>query len=51
LSSDSKLQNIKPFQGSPVTWFRNPYARLILVRTWTDMTGHTCDAIITFMSA
>ncbi|KAA6429506.1 MAG: TRAPPII tethering factor, partial [Trebouxia sp. A1-2] len=31
LSSDSKLQNIKPFQGSPVTWFRNPYARLILV--------------------
>ena len=43
LSSDSKLQNIKPFQGSPVTWFRNPYAHLILVSAFESLQLSTAD--------
>ena len=32
LSSDPKLQRLKPYAQSPVTWFRNPYATLLVVR-------------------
>jgi hypothetical protein len=31
LASDKRLQRLRPFSHSPVTWFRNPYVHLILV--------------------
>lgn len=31
LSSDPRFQRLQPHAHSPVTWFRNPYAYLILV--------------------
>lgn len=41
LSTDPQLQRLRPYAQSPVTWFRNPYATLIVVsagrlmhRTW-----------------
>lgn len=33
LSSDKRLLRLKPFMKSPVTWFRAPYAHIILVHT------------------
>jgi hypothetical protein len=32
LSNDKRLQRLRPFSHSPVTWFRNPYTHVILVR-------------------
>lgn len=32
LGSDPRLERLKPFAHSPVTWFRNPFALLIVVR-------------------
>ena len=31
LSTDARLLRLKPYAQSPVTWFRNPYAYLVLV--------------------
>lgn len=31
-SNDKRLQRLRPFAQSPVVWFRNPYAHIILVR-------------------
>lgn len=31
LSTDPQLQRLRPYAQSPVTWFRNPYATLIVV--------------------
>ena len=35
LSTDARLLRLKPYAQSPVTWFRNPYAYLVLVRFGT----------------
>jgi hypothetical protein len=39
LSSDKRLQRLRPFSHSPVTWFRNPYVHVILVRG-EEVQGH-----------
>ena len=31
-AGDKRLQRLRPFSHSPVTWFRNPYVHVILVR-------------------
>lgn len=31
-AADKRLQRLKPYSHSPVVWFRNPYAHIILVR-------------------
>lgn len=36
LSSNSRLQQLRQNSQSPVTWFRNPYVQLILVRVLKD---------------
>lgn len=41
LSNDKRLQRLRPFSHSPVTWFRNPYVHLILVR-FTNPCVHSC---------
>lgn len=32
LSTNERVQRLKPFASNPVTWFRSPYAQLVLVR-------------------
>lgn len=39
LSHDKRLQRLKPFSHSPVTWFRNPYAHIILVSRDPHLVG------------